>query len=245
MSKNNILIVDDDENIAELISLYLNKECYETEIASSGTEALQLFEEYSPDLILLDVMLPGMDGYQVCSEIRKTSDTPIIMLSAKGEVFDKVLGLKIGADDYIVKPFDSNELVARVGAVLRRSSIKNDKKKQDMASQYDVTSADHVGTYVEYDGLVVNISNYTVTFEGHNLEMPPKELEILYFLASRPNQVFTREQLLDKLWGYEYVGDTRTVDVHIKRLREKLNNNHNWSIATVWGIGYKFEWRAQ
>lgn len=241
MSKNNILIVDDDENIAELISLYLNKECYETEIASSGTEALQLFEEYSPDLILLDVMLPGMDGYQVCSEIRKTSNTPIIMLSAKGEVFDKVLGLKIGADDYIVKPFDSNELVARVGAVLRRSSMKSDAPSQ--SSSYDVASADHVGTYVEYDGLVVNISNYTVTFEGQSLEMPPKELEILYFLASRPNQVFTREQLLDKLWGYEYVGDTRTVDVHIKRLREKLSGKHKWSIATVWGVGYKFELR--
>ena len=201
MSKNNILIVDDDENIAELISLYLNKECY---------------------------------------EIRKTSNTPIIMLSAKGEVFDKVLGLKIGADDYIVKPFDSNELVARVGALLRRSAMTESTQKQTQNSTYDVTSADHVGTFVEYDGLVVNISNYTVTFEGHNLEMPPKELEILYFLSSRPNQVFTREQLLDKLWGYEYVGDTRTVDVHIKRLREKLNNNHNWSIATVWGIGYKF-----
>lgn len=240
MAKNNILIVDDDENIAELISLYLNKECYETEIAGSGTEALRLFEECSPDLILLDVMLPGMDGYQVCSEIRKTSNTPIIMLSAKGEVFDKVLGLKIGADDYIVKPFDSNELVARVGAVLRRSSIKEVSAAQ---SSYDVTSADHVGTFVEYDGLVVNISNYTVTFEGHSLEMPPKELEILYFLASRPNQVFTREQLLDKLWGYEYVGDTRTVDVHIKRLREKLSGKHSWSIATVWGVGYKFEWR--
>lgn len=244
MSKNNILIVDDDENIAELISLYLNKECYETKIAASGTEALQLFEEYSPDLVLLDVMLPGMDGYQVCTEIRKTSNTPIIMLSAKGEVFDKVLGLKIGADDYIVKPFDSNELVARVGALLRRSAMTESTQKQTQNSTYDVTSADHVGTFVEYDGLVVNISNYTVTFEGHNLEMPPKELEILYFLSSRPNQVFTREQLLDKLWGYEYVGDTRTVDVHIKRLREKLNNNHNWSIATVWGIGYKFEWRA-
>lgn len=241
MTKNNILIVDDDENIAELISLYLNKECYETEIAGSGDEALRLFAECSPDLILLDVMLPGMDGYQVCSEIRKTSNTPIIMLSAKGEVFDKVLGLKIGADDYIVKPFDSNELVARVGAVLRRSNITVEKPSQ--ASSYDVTNADHVGTFVEYDGLVVNISNYTVTFEGRNLEMPPKELEILYFLASRPNQVFTREQLLDKLWGYEYVGDTRTVDVHIKRLREKLSGNHDWSIATVWGIGYKFNWR--
>jgi DNA-binding response OmpR family regulator len=239
MGKNKILIVDDDENIAELISLYLNKECYETMIAGDGNEALTLFDEFNPDLILLDIMLPGMDGYQVCTEIRKTSDTPIIMLSAKGEVFDKVLGLKIGADDYIVKPFDSNELVARVGAVLRRTAKAEDKQQ----SSYDVSSADHVGTYVEYDGLVINISNYTVTFEGHNLDMPPKELEILYFLASKPNQVFTREQLLDKLWGYEYVGDTRTVDVHIKRLREKLNNNHNWSITTVWGIGYKFEWR--
>lgn len=165
MSKNNILIVDDDENIAELISLYLNKECYETEIAASGTEALQLFEEYSPDLVLLDVMLPGMDGYQVCTEIRKTSNTPIIMLSAKGEVFDKVLGLKIGADDYIVKPFDSNELVARVGALLRRSAMTESAQKQPQSAAYDVTSADHVGTFVEYDGLVVNISNYTVTFE--------------------------------------------------------------------------------
>lgn len=243
MDQNTILIVDDDENIAELISLYLNKECYKTVIAASGTEALQLFEECSPDLILLDVMLPGMDGYQVCTEIRKTSNTPIIMLSAKGEVFDKVLGLKIGADDYIVKPFDSNELVARVGAVLRRSNMQ--EKGHDSQESADAASADHVGTYVEYDDLVVNISNYTVTFEGRILDMPPKELEILYFLASRPNQVFTREQLLDKLWGYEYVGDTRTVDVHIKRLREKLTGRHSWSIATVWGIGYKFDWRKQ
>ena len=196
MDKEKILIVDDDENIAELISLYLNKECYETQIATDGASALEAFVEFMPNLILLDVMLPGMDGYQVCTEIRKQSNVPIIMLSAKGEVFDKVLGLKIGADDYIVKPFDSNELVARVGAV---------------------------------------------TLEGKNLEMPPKELELLYFLASRPNQVFTREQLLDKLWGYEYVGDTRTVDVHIKRLREKLTDKYNWSIFTVWGIGYKFE----
>lgn len=236
MDKKKILIVDDDENIAELISLYLNKECYETQIALDGTTALQSFHDFSPNLILLDVMLPGMDGYQICTEIRKQSNVPIIMLSAKGEVFDKVLGLKIGADDYIVKPFDSNELVARVGALLRRCSVNGEK-----STAYDVTKADHVGTFVEYDNLVVNISNYTVTFEGHNLEMPPKELELLYFLASRPNQVFTREQLLDKLWGYEYVGDTRTVDVHIKRLREKLNDKYNWSIFTVWGIGYKFE----
>ncbi|MBP3327259.1 MAG: response regulator transcription factor [Coprococcus sp.] len=236
MNKKKILIVDDDENIAELISLYLNKECYETEIALDGEAAIQTFHEFNPNLILLDVMLPGMDGYQVCTEIRKISNIPIIMLSAKGEVFDKVLGLKIGADDYIVKPFDSNELVARVGALLRRCSVT-----EEVQPSYDSIHADHVGTFVEYDNLVINISNYTVTFEGHNLEMPPKELELLYFLASRPNQVFTREQLLDKLWGYEYVGDTRTVDVHIKRLREKLSDKYNWSIFTVWGIGYKFE----
>ena len=203
MDKEKILIVDDDENIAELISLYLNKECYETQIATDGASALEAFVEFMPNLILLDVMLPGMDGYQVCTEIRKQSNVPIIMLSAKGEVFDKVLGLKIGADDYIVKPFDSNELVARVGALLRRCNSRTD-----------------------------NSQNYNP---------PPKELELLYFLASRPNQVFTREQLLDKLWGYEYVGDTRTVDVHIKRLREKLTDKYNWSIFTVWGIGYKFE----
>ncbi len=236
MEKQKILIVDDDENIAELISLYLNKECYETQIASDGETALQSFVSFSPDLILLDVMLPGMDGYQICTEIRKNSNVPIIMLSAKGEVFDKVLGLKIGADDYIVKPFDSNELVARVGALLRRCN-----SNEETRSKHNITNADHIGTFVEYDNLVVNISNYTVTFEGNNLEMPPKELELLYFLASRPNQVFTREQLLDKLWGYEYVGDTRTVDVHIKRLREKLTDKYNWSIFTVWGIGYKFE----
>ena len=236
MDKEKILIVDDDENIAELISLYLNKECYETQIAADGASALEAFVEFAPNLILLDVMLPGMDGYQVCTEIRKQSNVPIIMLSAKGEVFDKVLGLKIGADDYIVKPFDSNELVARVGALLRRCNTRT-----DISQSYNPTNADHIGTYVEYDNLVVNISNYTVTLEGKNLEMPPKELELLYFLASRPNQVFTREQLLDKLWGYEYVGDTRTVDVHIKRLREKLTDKYNWSIITVWGIGYKFE----
>ncbi len=238
MNKKKILIVDDDENIAELISLYLNKECYETEIAFDGESALQLFHEFKPNLILLDVMLPGIDGYQVCTEIRKSSNTPIIMLSAKGEVFDKVLGLKIGADDYIAKPFDSNELVARVGALLRRCTFN----EETQAATAGISSeTERTGTYVEYDNLIVNISNYTVTFEGHNLEMPPKELELLYFLASRPNQVFTREQLLDKLWGYEYVGDTRTVDVHIKRLREKLSNKYNWSLFTVWGIGYKFE----
>jgi DNA-binding response OmpR family regulator len=236
MDKQRILIVDDDENIAELISLYLIKECFSTEIAYNGTDALALVKSFNPDLILLDIMLPDIDGYEVCAEIRKTKSTPVIMLSAKGDVFDKVLGLKLGADDYMVKPFDSNELVARVKAVLRRSSSKSD------ASDVGAIS-DRSGEFVEYDGLLVNITNYTVIFEEKLVEMPPKELELLYFLASQPNQVFTRDQLLDRLWGYEYLGDSRTVDVHIKRLREKLNDDHNWSITTVWGKGYKFEVR--
>ncbi|MDO4266286.1 MAG: response regulator transcription factor [Eubacteriales bacterium] len=233
--RQRILIVDDDASIAELISLYLNKECYDTKIVGDGEDALREFPQYKPDLVLLDLMLPGMDGYQVCRELRKNSDTPVIMLSAKGEVFDKVLGLELGADDYMIKPFDSKELVARVKAVLRRYSTKS-------------TKADHsnqTGDYVEYPDLIVNLTNYSVVYKGHTVEMPPKELELLYFLASSPNQVFTREQLLDHIWGYEYLGDTRTVDVHIKRLREKLDNNENWSIATVWGIGYKFEVKKQ
>jgi len=237
MLKPKILIVDDDENISELISLYLEKECYNTEVAASGEEALQLVEVFNPDLILLDLMLPGMDGYGVCQEIRKTRSTPIIILSAKGEVFDKVLGLKMGADDYIQKPFDTNELVARVQAVLRRSHAAAEPEQP----AEEKSDFNHTGEYVEYPGLVVNISNYTVTFEGKNVDMPPKELELLYFLASKPNQVFTREQLLSQLWGYDFEGGTRTVDVHIKRLREKLNGNYNWSIGTVWRIGYKFE----
>ena len=236
MEKQRILIVDDDENIAELISLYLTKECFLTEIAYTGTDALRLTREFGPDLILLDIMLPDIDGYEVCTEIRKTLQTPIIMLSAKGEVFDKVLGLKLGADDYIIKPFDSNELVARVRAVLRRTMTIPDT--MDIARQ-----TEHRGDFVEYEELLVNMTNYTVILEGKPVEMPPKELELLYFLASKPNQVFTRDQLLDRLWGYEYIGDSRTVDVHIKRLREKLNENHNWSISTVWGKGYKFEVR--
>ncbi len=236
MDKQRILIVDDDENIAELISLYLVKECFSTEIAYTGREALMLEKSFNPHLILLDIMLPDIDGYEVCAEIRKTKQTPIIMLSAKGEVFDKVLGLKIGADDYMIKPFDSNELVARVKAVLRRTFITPEKATT-------VIETDHQGDYVEYEDLLINITNYTVIFEGHQIEMPPKELELLYFLAKKPNQVFTRDQLLDRLWGYEYIGDSRTVDVHIKRLREKLNDSHNWSISTVWGKGYKFEVR--
>ena len=224
-SKPKILIVDDDNNIAELISLYLMKECYDTRIENDGESALKAFESWQPNLILLDLMLPGIDGYQVCREIRHTSDVPIIMLSAKGEIFDKVLGLELGADDYMIKPFDSKELVARVKAVLRRFK----------------PAVDANAKYVEYPDLIINQTNYSVTYKGHSVDMPPKELELLYFLASSPNQVFTREQLLDHIWGYEYIGDTRTVDVHIKRLREKIKDNDSWSIATVWGIGYKFE----
>ena len=228
--KQKILIVDDDNNIAELISLYLTKECYDTKIVNDGEQALIAFEHYKPNMLLLDLMLPGIDGYQVCREIRAKSDVPIIMLSAKGEVFDKVLGLELGADDYILKPFDSKELVARVKAVLRRFQ----PAKPEAYASVDIKC-------VEYPGLIVNLSNYSVTYDGQQIDMPPKELELLYFLASSPNQVFTREQLLDNIWGYEYIGDTRTVDVHIKRLREKIKDHPNWSISTVWGIGYKFE----
>ena len=227
--KQKILIVDDDNNIAELISLYLTKECYDTQIVNDGEEALKAFEVYNPNLILLDLMLPGIDGYQVCREIRTKSNTQIIMLSAKGEIFDKVLGLELGADDYIMKPFDSKELVARVKAVLRRfQPVKAEALSTDQKC-------------VEYPELTINLTNYSVTYEGRQIDMPPKELELLYFLASSPNQVFTREQLLDNIWGYEYIGDTRTVDVHVKRLREKIKDKENWSISTVWGIGYKFE----
>ena len=231
MAKTKILIVDDDNNIAELISLYLTKECYDTKIVNDGEEALEAFEQYNPNMILLDLMLPGIDGYQVCREVRTKSNVPIIMLSAKGEIFDKVLGLELGADDYIMKPFDSKELVARVKAVLRRyQPIKS------------VTAAQPVPTKcVEYPDLTINLSNYSVIYNGKQVDMPPKELELLYFLASSPNQVFTREQLLDHIWGYEYIGDTRTVDVHVKRLREKIKDHEAWQIATVWGIGYKFE----
>ena len=228
--KQKILIVDDDNNIAELISLYLTKECYDTKIVNDGEQALIAFEHYKPNMLLLDLMLPGIDGDQVCREIRAKSDVPIIMLSAKGEVFDKVLGLELGADDYILKPFDSKELVARVKAVLRRFQ----PAKPEAYASVDIKC-------VEYPGLIVNLSNYSVTYDGQQIDMPPKELELLYFLASSPNQVFTREQLLDNIWGYEYVGDTRTVDVHVKRLREKIKDKPTWRIATVWGIGYKFE----
>ena len=227
--KQKIMIVDDDNNIAELISLYLTKECFQCKIVNDGEKALQTFPTFHPNLILLDLMLPGIDGYQVCREIRHKSNVPIIMLSAKGEIFDKVLGLELGADDYIIKPFDSKELVARVKAVLRR---------------FQPTQTTVIQTpekYVEYPNLTINLTNYSVVYNGQTIDMPPKELELLYFLAASPNQVFTREQLLDHIWGYEYVGDTRTVDVHIKRLREKIKDHTSWSISTVWGIGYKFE----
>jgi DNA-binding response OmpR family regulator len=231
-TKQKIMIVDDDNNIAELISLYLTKECFETGIYNDGESALAGFDTFNPGLVLLDLMLPGVDGYHVCREIRAKSNTPIIMLSAKGEVFDKVLGLELGADDYMEKPFDSKELVARVKAVLRRSKSTPEAEKSEQVKM------------VEYPDLVINQTNYSVVYMGKNVDMPPKELELLYFLASSPNHVFTREQLLDQIWGYEYIGDTRTVDVHIKRLREKLKDHEAWRIATIWGIGYKFETKA-
>ena len=228
--KQKILIVDDDENIANLISFYLTKECYETRIEHDGQSALDAFKEYAPNLILLDIILPGLDGYEVCREIRRESKVPIIMLSAKTEVFDKVLGLELGADDYIIKPFDSKELVARVKAVLRRytEAPAPVEKKPDEKR-------------VEYKDLIINLSNYEVIYKGKPVEMTPREIELLYFLASSPNQVFTREQLLDHIWGYEYAGDTRTVDVHIKRIREKIAATDQWSIGTVWSVGYRFE----
>lgn len=229
IAKQKVLIVDDDTNISELISLYLMKECFETMCVEDGEAALSAVKTFKPDIILLDIMLPGMDGYQVCRELRKDSNIPVIMLSAKGEVFDKVLGLEMGADDYIIKPFDSKELVARVKAVLRRTAVIPPKEEEKSNG------------IVRYDDLIINIANYTVTYMGRQIDMPPKEIELLYFLASSPNQVFTREQLLDNIWGYEYIGDTRTVDVHVKRIREKINDHSSWELATVWGIGYKFE----
>ncbi len=344
--KQKILIVDDDASISELISLYLEKEMFDTRCAADGEEALQLFPEYQPNLVILDLMLPGIDGYEVCRRLRASSQVPVIMLSAKGETFDKVLGLELGADDYMVKPFESKELVARVKAVLRRyqqaqaqvnaavdaalsaqqakagaglamnggaaaagfamnsavgaagaGSAKNGgvgtaSPQSRMGAGFldttglpaadadgnitfrayaegdsgsgelytyngqtgqlhrggtdarthatDMLDAYRNGDYIEYKDLIVNKSNYAVYYSGHVVEMPPKELELLYFLASSPNQVFTREQLLDHIWGYEFAGDSRTVDVHIKRLREKLPGNPDWEISTVWGIGYKF-----
>ena len=235
LEKQKILIVDDDTNISELVSLYLIKEQFDTLCVEDGMEALDSFATYQPDLVLLDLMLPGMDGYGVCREIRKTSNVPIIMLSAKGEIFDKVLGLELGADDYIIKPFDAKELVARVKAVLRRTAV--------IKPVTEPVSEDTTGDYVQYPDLIINITNYTVKYLVKRVDLPPKELELLYFLASNPNHVYTREQLLNNIWGYDYIGDNRTVDVHIKRLREKFKEHEAWALSTVWGIGYKFESR--
>ena len=228
MMKTKILLVDDDPNIRQLVNLYLEKEGFEVEMADRGDTALEKFRLSPPGLMLLDVMLPGMDGWQVLREARKTSNVPIIMLTAKDETFDKVLGLELGADDYIAKPFDMKELVARIKAVIRR---------------YQNPEPAEANKALSFPGLTVNISQYSVTYMGKELEMPPKELELLNFLASHPNQVFTREQLLEQVWGYDYFGDSRTVDVHIKRLREKLADSEQfgWQIKTVWGVGYKFE----
>ncbi len=228
MSANKILIVDDDSNIVELIRLYLEKEGFETVTAANGRQALEKFSSEVPALIVLDVMMPEMDGWQVCREIRKTSEVPIIMLTAKGETFDKVLGLELGADDYMVKPFETKELIARIKAVLRRF----ESKESDAVKE------------IVYPHLSVNLSNYELKINGNLVEIPPKELELLYFLASNPNRVYTREQLLEEVWGFDYFGDSRTVDVHIKRLREKLEGiEANWQLKTVWGVGYKFEVR--
>ena len=227
MPKTKILLVDDDPNIRQLVNLYLEKEGFEVSMADRGDTALKQFQAAPPDLMLLDVMLPGMDGWQVLREARKTSNAPIIMLTAKDETFDKVLGLELGADDYVAKPFDLKELVARIKAVLRRFQQPESSESKAL----------------EFPGLAVNINQYTVNYMGRELEMPPKELELLHFLASHPNQVFTREQLLEQVWGYDFFGDSRTVDVHVKRLREKLTEGEKmgWQIKTVWGVGYKFE----
>ena len=222
-----ILIVDDDENMCELLRLYLEKDGFETVVANDGEQAVDYAAKYTPDLILLDIMLPKLDGWPVCREIRKSSDVPIIMLTAKGETFDKILGLELGADDYISKPFDTKEVIARIKAVLRRSSDK------DKASQIQE---------VKYDKLRINLTNYELEVNGVKIDTPPKELELIYHLASNPNRVYTRDQLLDEVWGFDYYGDSRTVDVHVKRLREKLENvSDRWSLKTVWGVGYKFE----
>lgn len=221
-----ILIVDDDSNICELLRLYLEKDGFDTMIAVDGESAVRLANAEKPDLMLLDIMLPKMDGWQVCREIRKTSELPIIMLTAKGETFDKVLGLELGADDYVSKPFDTKEVVARVKAVLRRTSYNNLSDVKE----------------VKFDNLVINLTNYELVVNGVSIDTPPKELELIYHLASNPNRVYTRDQLLDEVWGFDYYGDSRTVDVHVKRLREKLEGvSTNWSLKTVWGVGYKFE----
>ncbi len=226
MSEIKILVVDDDKNICDLIGLYLKKEGFGVSFAYDGEEALEKFKSYTPDLIILDIMLPKIDGIRVCREIRGESDVPIIMLTAKGETFDKVLGLEMGADDYIVKPFEAKELSARIRAVLRRYEVKPENGGGD----------------VSLPGLYISLTNYELRVGDEEMDVPPKELELLHFLASHPNRVFTREQLLEEVWDFDYYGDSRTVDVHVKRLREKLEGvNEGWSLKTVWGVGYKFE----
>lgn len=226
MAMQRIMVVDDDRNICELLRLYLEKEGFETVIAEDGQKALAMFDTAQPDLMLLDVMMPQLDGWQVCREIRKKSNCPIIMLTAKGEVFDKVLGLDLGADDYVTKPFETKEIIARVKAVLRRCGTDTAEKAR----------------IVEYDGLYINMENYELKVRGRAVDTPPKEMELIFHLASNPNRVYTRDQLLDEVWGFEYYGDSRTVDVHVKRLREKLEGvSDRWTLKTVWGVGYKFE----
>ncbi len=225
MAGERILVVDDDQNICELLRLYIEKEGYNVAIANDGVQALSTYRQFNPNIVILDIMLPKKDGWEVCREIRRSDDTPIIMLTARGETFDKVLGLELGADDYVVKPFESKEIMARIKAVLRRSSSNTDEIQQ-----------------VEYDNLVINLTYYQLKVRGELVPTPPKELELLYQLASNPNRVFTRDQLLDEVWGFDYYGDSRTVDVHIKRIREKLDGvSTEWSLKTVWGVGYKFE----
>lgn len=219
-----ILIVDDDENICEVIKMYVENAGYEVQVANDGKSAETTFLEYKPDLVILDIMLPNIDGIDVLKWIRKDYETPVIMLTAKGETFDKVLGLELGADDYIVKPFEPKEMLARIKAVLRRYSVDNENKE-----------------VLKFEQLTIDINSYTVTYRNEDIKMPPKEFELLYYLANNKNRVFTREQLLCEVWGYDYPGDSRTVDVHVKRLREKLQGGPNWQIETVWGVGYKFE----
>ena len=227
MPNEKILVVDDDTNICELLRLYLEKEGYVVKIVNDGVSAINAFKQENPDLTLLDIMIPKLDGWQVCREIRKFTDKPIIMLTAKGETFDKVLGLELGADDYVTKPFDTKEVVARIKAVLRRTAPASDTS--------DVKE-------VNYDKLSINLTNYEMKVNGVSVDTPPKELELIYHLASNPNRVFTRDQLLDEVWGFDYYGDSRTVDVHIKRLREKLEGvSDKWELKTVWSVGYKFE----
>ena len=231
MSMGKILVVDDDINICELLRLYIEKDGYDVVIANDGGQAVTKFRTEKPDLVMLDIMLPVLDGWQVCREIRKTSQCPIIMLTAKGEVFDKVLGLELGADDYVVKPFETKEIVARIKAVLRRV-------KDQVVTAGDVIEKKEVS----YDKLVINLTNYELRVNGEQIDTPPKEMELIYHLASNPNRVFTRDQLLDEVWGFDYYGDSRTVDVHVKRLREKLEGvSDKWALRTVWGVGYKFE----